>query len=142
MTTTKDGEFHSLGLTLGYRYDDSPVIQGGGPASPTANDTYRPSAAPGGRLPHFLLDGRSLYDRLGPEFSLVGDLTRPAAGALAKAAAALGVPLAVVGVDPAECAARFEAGLVLVRPDQHVAWRGDQLDDPGRLLRTVTGAPA
>ena len=155
---TKDGEFHSLGLTLGYRYDNSPVIFGathrnrnrrrnrnrnrngsGSGAAPAGNDTYRPNAAPGGRLPHFRLDGESLYDRLGPEFSLVGDLSLPAAGAFAKAAAALGVPLEVVGVDASDCAARFEAGLVLVRPDQHVAWRGDHVDDAEQVLRAATG---
>ena len=137
---TKDGEFHSLGLTLGYRYDNSPVIAGATPAPPTANDTYRPDAAPGGRLPHFELDGESLYDRLGREFSLVGDLTLPAAGVFAKAAAALGVPLEVVAMGASDCAARFEAGLVLVRPDQHVAWRGDHIDDAEQVLRTATGS--
>jgi len=138
---TKDGEFHSLGLTLGYRYDNSPVIPVEGSAPPAANDTYQPNARPGGRLPHFRLDGQSLYDRLGSEFTLVGDLTLPAAGAFAKAAAALGVPLKVVAVDASDCAARFEAGLVLVRPDQHVSWRGDHVDDPEQVLRTATGGP-
>jgi 2-polyprenyl-6-methoxyphenol hydroxylase-like FAD-dependent oxidoreductase len=137
---TKDGEFHSLGLTLGYRYDNSPVIDGAAPAPPAANDTYRPEASPGGRLPHFELDGESLYDSLGREFSLVGDLALPAAGAFAKAAAALGLPLEVVSVDASDCAARFEAGLVLVRPDQHVAWRGDHVDDAGQVLRTAIGS--
>ncbi|HEX4094587.1 MAG TPA: FAD-dependent monooxygenase [Trebonia sp.] len=136
---TKDGEFHSLGLTLGYRYDSSPVIDGARPSRPAANDTYRPDSAPGGRLPHFRIDGQSLYDRLGREFSLVADPGRPAVDAFVKAAAALGVPLEVVGLDPADCAARLGAGLVLVRPDQHVAWRGDQADDPEQILRTVTG---
>ena len=145
---TKDSEFHSLGLTLGYRYDDSPVIAAdssgtasSGPPAPTANDTYLPSAAPGGRLPHFRPDGTSLYDRLGSEFSLVGDLTQPAASAFAKAAATLGVPLELVGVDASACAGHFAASLVLVRPDQHVAWRGDQAADAEQVLRTATGGP-
>ncbi len=136
---TKDGEFHSLGLTLGYRYDDSPIIVGARPAPAATNGTYIPNAAPGGRLPHFHLDGESLYDRLGREFSLVGDLTRPAADALAKAAAALGVPMDAVDVGASDCAAHFDARLVLVRPDQHVAWRGDHVDDPEQILRTATG---
>jgi len=145
---TKDSEFHSLGLTLGYRYDDSPVIAAdssgtasSGPPAPTANDTYLPSAAPGGRLPHFRPDGTSLYDRLGSEFSLVGDLTQAAASAFAKAAATLGVPLELVGVDASACAGHFAASLVLVRPDQHVAWRGDQAADAEQVLRTATGGP-
>jgi 2-polyprenyl-6-methoxyphenol hydroxylase-like FAD-dependent oxidoreductase len=138
---TKDSEFHSLGLTLGYRYDNSPIVVTARSAPPPANGTYLPNAAPGGRLPHFRLDGESLYDRLGREFSLVGDLTRPAADALGKAAAALGVPMDAVNVDAADCAAHFDAGLVLVRPDQHVAWRGDHVIDPELILRTVTGGP-
>jgi hypothetical protein len=31
---------------------------------------------------------------------------------------------------------------VLVRPDQHVAWRGDALSDPTALLERVTGVAA
>jgi 2-polyprenyl-6-methoxyphenol hydroxylase-like FAD-dependent oxidoreductase len=136
---TKDSEFHSLGLTLGYRYDSSPIIVRAGSAPPAANGTYSPNAAPGGRLPHFHLDGESLYDRLGREFSLIGDLTLPAASTVARAAAALGVPMAAVHVDAPGCVAHFGAGLVLVRPDQHVAWRGDHVGDPEQVIRTVTG---
>ncbi len=137
---TKDSEFHSLGLTLGYRYGDSPCIVGARSAPPATNGTYVPNAAPGGRLPHFALDGESLYDRLGREFSLIGDQTLPAAGAFARAATALGVPVDTVAVKAPDCAAHFDAGLVLVRPDQHVAWRGDHVSDPERVLRTVTGS--
>jgi 2-polyprenyl-6-methoxyphenol hydroxylase-like FAD-dependent oxidoreductase len=136
---TKDSEFHSLGLTLGYRYDNSPIVAGARSALPATNGTYIPAAAPGGRLPHFHVAGKSLYDRLGREFSLVGDLTRPAADALTKAAAALAVPIDAVGVEAADCAMHFDAGLVLVRPDQHVAWRGDHVDDPEQIVRTATG---
>jgi 2-polyprenyl-6-methoxyphenol hydroxylase-like FAD-dependent oxidoreductase len=136
---SKDSEFHSLGLTLGYRYDTSPIIVGARSAPAAAHGTYIPNAAPGGRLPHFHLDGESIFDRLGPEFSLVGDVTLPAADALANSAAALGVPMDVVDVDASDCAARFDARLVLVRPDQHVAWRGDHVDDPDQVLRTATG---
>ena len=136
---TKGSEFHSLGLTLGYRYTGSPIVVADRPAPASANDTYLPNAVPGSRLPHFTLGGASLYDRLGPEFSLVGDLSAPAAGAIAKAAAALGVPLAAVGVSPSACARHFDAALVLVRPDQHVAWRGARAGDAEQVLRTVTG---
>ena len=34
----------------------------------------------------------------------------------------------------------YEADLVLVRPDQHVAWRGSAVPDAGALLRSVVGA--
>ncbi|MCK2213797.1 FAD-dependent monooxygenase [Actinomadura sp. ATCC 31491] len=107
---TKDSEFHSLDLVLGYAYTGSPIVADGA----------------GERLPHrWLAPGVSLYDRLGRGFSLVGDASAPGAAVLAKEAADLGVPLEVVNL-PGE-------PLTLVRPDQHVAWRGD--DDPAGALR-------
>jgi hypothetical protein len=30
--------------------------------------------------------------------------------------------------------------MVIVRPDQHIAWRGDRIDDPNALLAKITGA--
>jgi hypothetical protein len=56
------------------------------------------------------------------------------------AARARGVPLKVLDVErPA--AGAFDGRLVLSRPDQHVAWRGDRLpDDPLALIDRVRGA--
>jgi hypothetical protein len=42
----------------------------------------------------------------------------------------LGVPLAVLTFDEPELAPIYGAKLLLVRPDQHVAWRGDAVLDP------------
>ena len=65
-----------------------------------------------------------------------------AAGALAERAAAAGVPLSVQSLDGVAADHLSRPDLVLVRPDGHVAWTGDDLpDDLGRLLATVTGAP-
>ena len=139
---TKDGEFHSLGLTLGYRYDTSPIISADTRPSPEdpPNDTYVPTATPGARLPHWwVAEGKSIYDRLGPDYCLLGDLAAPAANQLAAAAAALGVPLRLVGLDAVESRHHLDASLVLVRPDQHVAWRGEVVDDPHAILRRATG---
>jgi hypothetical protein len=139
----KDPEFHSLGLVLGYDYPDSPlVVPSGGPRPEPTVTSYSPSAHPGGRLPHtWLPDGSSLYDLLGPEFTVLqltldGD-PRP----LVEAAARQGVPLRVVDLSSLpRLRARFAAELVLVRPDQHVAWRGEHVDDAEALLAAVTGA--
>lgn len=71
---TKRAQFYSLGLVLGYSYAGSPVVQPGG-QYPARTDVTRYTAAtdPGARLPHrWLPDGSSLYDRLGPGFTLVG----------------------------------------------------------------------
>ncbi|MFG1697887.1 FAD-dependent monooxygenase [Nonomuraea sp. NPDC049309] len=110
---TKDSEFHSLDLVLGYTYTGSPIVAPG----------------TGERLPHrWLAPGESLYDRLGRGFSLVGDLGSPQAASLIDQAREMGVPLEEVHL-PGE-------PLALVRPDQHVAWRGG---DPAGALRMALG---
>jgi len=135
----KRGEFHSLGLVLGYHYAGSPVIvDDGSPVPPHAPLTYHGSARPGARLPHrWLAGGVSLYDRLGDGFTLLRlDPRRDVAG-FRRAAGARGVPLTVLDV-PLDVAA-YGAPLLLVRPDQHVAWRGSDTADPGAVLDTVRG---
>jgi 2-polyprenyl-6-methoxyphenol hydroxylase-like FAD-dependent oxidoreductase len=120
----KRAEFYSLGLVLGYTYAGSPVIQPGDGQAPGAEvTTYTPSPEPGARLPHsWLPDGSSLFDRLGDGFTLVGPVTagdRAVAG-LVDRAHRRGIPLALV--EPPESYPWREEYL-LVRPDQHIAWR-------------------
>ena len=135
----KDSEFHSLDLTLGYCYGNSPVVAVER-YSPSPPGGYVPQATPGARLPHWWLgDGASLYDKLGPEFSLAGDMSQAAARGLLAAAGELRIPIRSVDLDPVECRRRFDAPLVLVRPDQHVAWRGESTADPVGLLSRSTG---
>lgn len=131
----KKSEFHSQGLVLGYSYAGSPVVTDDGTAAPAPDPiVYIPSAHPGSLLPHvWLADGRSVYDALGTGFTL---LTLPgadaaAAAAVRDAAAAHGIPVTVLALTAGdtELAAaalrdRWGADLLLVRPDQHVAWRG------------------
>ena len=113
----KRSEFYSLGLVLGYGYGPDSAAQ-----SPTT-DVYRPQVRPGNRLPHSRsTDGRSLFDLLGPEFTVLG--SAQSAEPLAAAATELGVPL--VRVDPVTHGfpAVDGSNAVLVRPDQHIAWAG------------------
>jgi 2-polyprenyl-6-methoxyphenol hydroxylase-like FAD-dependent oxidoreductase len=139
----KDPELHSLGLVLGYDYPDSPVVVADGDPHPAPDvATYTPSAHPGSRLPHaWLPDGRSVYDVIGDGLTLL-QLTPGADPApLVAAAAASGIPLTAVDLsDLPELQARYAADLVLVRPDQHVAWRGNLVGDAAALLARVTGA--
>ena len=139
----KDPEFHSLGLVLGYDYPDSPVVvPDGRPVPEPALATFTPSAHPGARLPHaWLAGGDSLFDRLGDGFTLLRLDPAGDPGTLPAAAAARGVPLAVVDLT-GEPGLRdlLDADLVLVRPDQHVAWRGDSVADADTLLARVLGA--
>ncbi|MFC6880793.1 MULTISPECIES: FAD-dependent monooxygenase [Actinomadura] len=114
----KDGEFHSLDLVLGHTYAGSPIVTG------TAGE----------RLPHrWLGPGDSLYDHLGRGFTLVGDLTAPAAAEFAKAADEGGVPLDTFDIPGSK--------LALVRPDQHLAWRDGDGAVPRDVLRKAVGHP-
>src|SRR5271166_21087 len=137
-------EFDIPGITFGGRYDGSPIIVPDGtlPPADSVND-YVPSACPGGRAPHlWLRDGRSLYDALGFEFTLLRLGTRPAEAApFATAAAALGMPLAVVDVAGEEARDLYQADLALIRPDQIVAWRGNAPSGAADVLRRVAGHP-
>jgi 2-polyprenyl-6-methoxyphenol hydroxylase-like FAD-dependent oxidoreductase len=135
----KDAEFHSLGLVLGYDYPDSPVVvPDGRPVPEPSLTTYTPSAHPGARLPHaWLADGTSVYDRLADGFTLLRLDPQVDVEGWTAAAGAAGIPLAVV--DLPQLHSLHGADLVLVRPDQHVAWRGSAVDRPHTLLRTAVG---
>ena len=65
--------------------------------------------------------------------------TPEAMAAFLAAARASGVPLSVLALDDPALRERCGAGLVLVRPDQHVAWRGDRVEAPASLLSRVAG---
>lgn len=121
----KDLEYHSLELVLGYNYEGSSVVAGGSPSdSVPGSGSYRAPARPGWRLPHLWLeDGSSIYDHLGREFALIRLSSAVDGGALVKAASERGVPLALVDLSAMPgLEAGYGAALILVRPDQHVAW--------------------
>jgi len=137
-------EFRTLGLQLGYWYENSPIcVADGTPPPPDDPQEYHPSARPGSRAPHVpLADGRSTLDCFGRGFVLLR-LSAPALNAepLAAAAAARGMPFEILDVDEPEVLRVYQKPLVLVRPDGHVAWRGDAVPaDCGQLVDAVRGA--
>jgi 2-polyprenyl-6-methoxyphenol hydroxylase-like FAD-dependent oxidoreductase len=138
-------EFNIPGISLGARYDGSPLIVADGTAIPIDHpNSYEPTACPGGRAPHaWLADGRSLFDVLGQDFTLVVLADRsPGPTALVQAAEARGLALDVVDVSDEGLRALYEADMALIRPDQIVCWRGDQLpSDAPALLDQVLGGP-
>jgi len=96
---------------------------------------------PGFRSPAFrLTGGAQLFDRLGPQFTLV-DLTHDRDGwPLVTAARARGIPVRHLPVAGAPVPATWPDRLVLIRPDQQVAWRGDHLPpDCDGVLDEVSG---
>jgi 2-polyprenyl-6-methoxyphenol hydroxylase-like FAD-dependent oxidoreductase len=140
-------EFASIGVQLGARYDSSPIIAVDG--APPADDyvRYAPSSVPGGRMPHFWMDGgrgygSSLFDRMGFCFTLLRLGGKAAnTGAIEQAARARNVPLEVLDIPYSDARDLYERDLVLVRPDQYVAWRGNSPPpDPDRLLAQIVGA--
>ena len=134
--------FRTAGLQLGYRYEGSPIcVPDDTPAPPDDPEQFTPSARPGGRAPHaWLRGGRSTLDLFGRKFILMRFGECDTAG-LERAAKSRGVPLDVVDLDEPEVANLYERRLVLVRPDGHVAWRGNEISENAEtLIDRVRGA--
>ena len=134
-------EFASLGVILGARYDGSPLIVADGSTPPPDHRAqYTPSACPGGRAPHYWIGNKvSLYDQLGPWFTLLRlGSDAPEVGAWETASRDLGVPLSILWVEEPGIRDLYEAPLALIRPDQHVAWRGEN-GEAIAILKTATG---
>lgn len=134
-------QFACAGLNFGYFYPDSPLIAYDGEAAPGYTMfNYAPSTAPGCRTPHLWLeDGRSLYDAVGQDYTMlrldVGIDVEP----LMSAAARAGVPVELLDVRPADVSDVYRHKLVLNRPDGHVAWRGDALPaNPAELIAQIS----
>jgi 2-polyprenyl-6-methoxyphenol hydroxylase-like FAD-dependent oxidoreductase len=132
------------GLNFGYFYDASPIIAYDSETAPAYTMAeFTPSTVPGCRMPHVWLSGRrSLYDALGPDYTLVRSHPAIDVSGLVRAAERRSFPLTVLDVEPpADSLAPFAQKLILVRPDQHVAWRGDaEPADPLGLVDLVRGA--
>lgn len=120
-----NAENESWGVELGYRYDDSPIICKEDNAPDIDPLTYIPTTWPGVRLPHvFDSDGESVHDKLGKYFTLVVNGDAPVAEGLA---AESQVPLDVLKLDDANIKSIYKFNYLLIRPDQHIAWRGNTL---------------
>jgi 2-polyprenyl-6-methoxyphenol hydroxylase-like FAD-dependent oxidoreductase len=134
--------WQAAGVHLGHIYYPSPIVVPDGTEKP-ADDTvgYVPTAFPGARAPHaWLADGRSTLDLFGESFVLMVFDATPTA-AMERAAAAAGLPLRVHRISSPKAAALYARRLVLVRPDGHVAWRGDAMpSDIAAVVDTVRGA--
>ncbi len=138
--------FRTIGLQIGYRYEDSPIcLPDGTPPDPDDPEDFVPSARPGSRAPHaWLGDGRSILDLYGRGFVLLRlGADAPDVSALEAAAAERGVPFKIVAVTDSEALQLYQRRLVLVRPDGHVAWRADEAPaNAAAVIDQVRGAVA
>ncbi|MBX3024881.1 FAD-dependent monooxygenase [bacterium] len=137
--------FDMLGLQLGFTYATGALI-GDGSAAPALENPVRelvPNARPGARLPHAWVGSRSTLDLIPYDrFTLI---TGSAGDAWAAAAATIeGIPLGHVALGRdanrgwAEQLGIGTDGALLVRPDQHVAWRSPgAAPDPAAILGDV-----
>ncbi|MQA14893.1 MAG: aromatic ring hydroxylase [Pseudonocardiaceae bacterium] len=155
---TQRTEFQAHDLEIGFRYDAGALVPDGSEAPPRdpMGRVHHPTSRPGHRLPHAWLerDGAriSTLDLTGrsARFALLagpgGEAWTTAAEQLADT---LGIALTAVRIgDGADCAdptGRWaqvrqigDDGAVLVRPDNHVAWRSiGAAADPADILTRV-----
>ena len=145
---TKRAEFFAPGVVLGYCYQDSPVVIGDGSPRWRRTRDYVPCGAPGCLAPHrWMDDGRSLYDLLGPGFTLLA-FTNDEQGddddiaAARREAEVSGTPLTVLTFEDEALRQQYGARRALIRPDQHIAWRGARWPEGADVLLKVTGREA
>ena len=137
--------YESFGVELGFRYGGSPVVCRDAAAEPPGEEIrYLPTTWSGARLPSaFRADGAAVFDQLavGGFTLLAGDAAPAEAEPLLHAASAAGVPLQVLNLHEPHLARLYEKRFVLVRPDQHVAWRGDAIPAACEsIVGTIRGA--
>jgi 2-polyprenyl-6-methoxyphenol hydroxylase-like FAD-dependent oxidoreductase len=134
-------EFKTLGIQLGASYAGSQIIIDDGTGPPPDDPmNYCPTARPGARAPHvWLKSGRALFDALGQGFTLLDWRQSGAAAEWVGEARVAGVPLELLSLEAAEGRDLYGADYAIVRPDQHVAWRGDRLSEAAGLMRRVAG---
>ncbi len=135
-------EFDCPGLQLGVHYANSPIIASD--ATPPADDPnhYVPTTTPGSRLPHVWLDRElSTLDQVNGKFTLfsLGNNSMEV-NSFFVAARKRGVPFDIVYLNSSEVRDQYDYDFILVRPDQHIAWCGNQLADSAeKLLGRITG---
>ena len=139
-------QYCCAGLNFGYYYDQSPVIVYDEERAPDYSmGSFQSSSVPGCRAPHFWLsDGRSVYDALGPAYTLLcfNSPLCDTVDALKRQAAIARMPLTVLDVSSqADIPPEYRHAFVLVRSDAHTVWRGDDasLETAQRVIAKLCG---
>ena len=123
-------------------YEGSPITWSAG--APSALGRHLFKARAGHHLaPQPLADGRNVFEALGPGFTLLAlGADAAATGAFRTEAERRRIPLTVVEDAGGQALRAYEAALVLVRPDQFVAWSGDDASRAGDILAQAVGGEA
>lgn len=124
-------------------YEGSPIVWGPPGGRSDAKGRHVFEARPGHHLaPQPLSGGRNAFEALGEGFTLLAlDADEAIVASFEQAARVLGIPLQIVRDGPGEARDRYGAELILVRPDEFVAWRsGAGPEDPEAVLRKAIGA--
>lgn len=137
-------QFLPEGLNFGYYYENSPIIVPDSAEPPGFTmDSHTPSTVPGCRMPHFKVDEGSVYDLLGPVYTLfrfnpAKDVSRVLDGASSR-----NLPLKLLDMPARAGDPAYTHDLLIARRDQHVAWRGNELPaDADALLDRLCGRGA
>jgi 2-polyprenyl-6-methoxyphenol hydroxylase-like FAD-dependent oxidoreductase len=140
---TKLREFSTLGIILGYRYEHSPVIVDDHQSYPPIDFiNYVPSSRPGCLAPHaWMHDGSSLYDHFGMGYTLICfNKDSIYIYEFLQLAQQMGIPFKMVSPIEPGISQLYQKQLTIIRPDQHIAWQGDDLPkNPQMLLKHITG---
>ena len=136
-------EYFCLGIQLGARYDDSPIIINEDNLLPDSSPyDYTPTSHPGGRAPHaWLEDGSALFDHFSNGFTLLKlGTVKINTDSFVNRAANLRIPLVLYENTSKDLLHLYKYNLVLIRPDQYVAWRGNNIpEDLDSVLNRVSG---
>ena len=136
-------QYAAAGLNFGYFYDRSPIVAYDGAAHPEYSmGGFTPSTVPGCRTPHIEMhDGSSLYDHLGPEYTIIRTDQTIDSSRLIGAFEERCVPCKLLDVDSDIAGDAYDVPLLISRPDQHVGWRGNEPPvDPHALVDRLRGA--
>jgi 2-polyprenyl-6-methoxyphenol hydroxylase-like FAD-dependent oxidoreductase len=140
--TQQARQLDHLSVHFGQRYPGSPVICHEAADTPPGRwHRITATTSPGGRPPAVrLAAGTDLFDQFGAGFTLVDLSGRDLGAPLVHRAGQRDVPMTHLAVDDEVVRSCWERCLVLVRPDQHVAWRSDYApSDWDQVLDRVTG---
>jgi hypothetical protein len=123
-------------------YEGSPVVVGPQGGKSSAHGRHMFKARAGHHLaPQVLTSGKNVFEELGRGFTLLAfDADEGAVAAFERSARSMNVPLKLVRDRSAGASLKYESRMILVRPDQFLAWVGDDApNDAGSVLRKVAG---